>query len=76
MYGDGAQTREFTFVSDVVGQNLELRHEPVQPGDVGHTDADMTRVREVLGFQSMVGLEEGSGPIGGGSMHEYRQGRD
>lgn len=99
VYGDGTQTREFTFVSDVVdatvraamcdasealgrpynvgggtaisvsglldairdvvGRELELRREPAQPGDVSHTGADMRRAREALGFEAVVGLEEG-----------------
>jgi nucleoside-diphosphate-sugar epimerase len=97
IYGDGQQTRDFTFVGDVVAANLAAAHIPAavgevfnigggsravleevlavmedivgQPirrhyqekarGDARHTAADVTKAREILGFQPQVSLTEG-----------------
>jgi nucleoside-diphosphate-sugar epimerase len=96
VYGDGRQSRDFTYVDDIVQANIlaafsgamgsainvgggsritvrdllallqELVCRPAhlsqlggQKGDVGHTYADCTRAREVLGFVPSVGLEVG-----------------
>jgi UDP-glucose 4-epimerase len=96
--GDGQQSRDFTFVSDVVRANLlaataptELKGEvfnigtgvsstlldvlnaiadaagtriepgfgPPRAGDVRHSRADISRAREVLGYEPTVSLGEG-----------------
>jgi nucleoside-diphosphate-sugar epimerase len=94
LYGDGAQTRGFTYVGDVVeatvlamdrgrglynvgggveasmrdaialferisGRQLELREEPPVPGDQRRTRADTTRIRDELGWEPRVSLEDG-----------------
>ena len=96
MYGAGDQTRDFTFVADIVsgienaasmgrdgavynlgggsrvtlleaihtleeasGLRAEIRGEPTQAGDVGHTWADLTRARDELGYAPQVALGEG-----------------
>jgi nucleoside-diphosphate-sugar epimerase len=96
VYGDGEQTRDFTYVSDaveatvlamkceavgvalnvgggsrvtvnhtiellerIVGRGAIVQHCEAQPGDVRHTLADSSRMRETLGFAPRVGLEEG-----------------
>lgn len=97
IYGDGQQTRDFTFVGDVVAANLAAARTPAavgqvfnigggsravlaevlavmetivgQPirrdyqekarGDARHTAADVTKAREILGFQPQVSLSEG-----------------
>jgi UDP-glucuronate 4-epimerase len=94
LYGDGAQTRGWTYVSDVVsatllamergqgtynvgggveasmheaiailervaGRRLELREQPPVPGDQRRTRADTTRIRDGLGWEPRVPLEEG-----------------
>jgi nucleoside-diphosphate-sugar epimerase len=98
IYGDGEQSRDFTFISNVVDANLraaettrgigevlnvatgeratlnqllevlkaitgktevtaEFRETRV--GDVRHSLADITRARDLLGYEPKVGLEEG-----------------
>jgi nucleoside-diphosphate-sugar epimerase len=97
IYGDGQQTRDFTFVGDVVAANLAAAGNPAavgevfnigggsravlaevlaemeaivgQPirrnyldkarGDARHTAADVTKAREILGFQPQVSLKQG-----------------
>ena len=94
LYGDGTQSRGWTYVSDVVdatiaamhrgsgtynvggaleasmresiaiferisGRALDVRYEPAVPGDQRRTKADTTRIRNELGWEPRVGLEEG-----------------
>ena len=98
IYGDGEQSRDFTYIDNVVDANLkaaetskgiglviniangqrislnqllqELKsltgrpnvnavYEDPRPGDVMHSLADISRARELLGFEPQVGLREG-----------------
>jgi UDP-glucose 4-epimerase len=98
IYGDGEQSRDFTYVGNAVRANLlaaeraeavghiinvgngatitlnELlevmkrltnrpaaapEYQPPRAGDVRHSLADITRARELLGYECLVGLEEG-----------------
>lgn len=101
VYGDGSQTRDFTFIDNVVHANLlaaaggrpgaafegqpinigtgvrtslmdVLRalgkalkvdatpaHGPPRAGDIMHSVADISLARRVLGYEPLVGLEEG-----------------
>ena len=97
IYGDGAQTRDFIYVDDVVDATLRAAVRPAtsgqvinvaggkqhsirevlcllqkvsgvamkpiyespRPGDIGHSCADISRARELLGFAPSVGLEQG-----------------
>ncbi|GAX36689.1 NAD-dependent epimerase/dehydratase family protein [Nodularia sp. NIES-3585] len=97
IYGDGQQTRDFTFVSDVIAANLaaatvpqavgeifnigggsrvvlaevldtmaEIVGKPIQKnyiekamGDARHTAADVSKARQILGYQPQVTLREG-----------------
>jgi UDP-glucuronate 4-epimerase len=96
LFGDGEQSRSFTFVSDVVegtivameqaaagsvynvgggqeatmneaiatleriaGRSLPVEHAPPVPGDQRRTKADTTRIRDELGWEPRVSLEEG-----------------
>jgi nucleoside-diphosphate-sugar epimerase len=98
IYGDGEQSRDFTYIENVVAANIsaataekasgkvinvangervtlnellaELKHltgkqdvtaEYLEPriGDVRHSLADNTMARELLGYESKVGLREG-----------------
>jgi len=97
IYGDGMQSRDFTFVANVVDANLlaattegasgrivniatgspisvneladtigrvldrevEKTYLPPKPGEVRDSSADLTEARELLGYETRVGLEEG-----------------
>jgi nucleoside-diphosphate-sugar epimerase len=98
IYGDGEQSRDFTYISNVVDANLraaetargvgevlnvatgerstlnrlldvlkgitgktdvEPEYREQRVGDVRHSLADITRARELLGYEPKVGLEEG-----------------
>jgi UDP-glucose 4-epimerase len=99
IHGDGKQTRDYTYVDNVVeanllaartpgvagdvfniacgerisvldiaaalervvGRPLARRHVPSRPGDVRDTLADLTRVRERLGYTVRVGFSDGLG---------------
>ncbi|MEW6349239.1 MAG: SDR family oxidoreductase [Thermodesulfobacteriota bacterium] len=98
IFGNGTQSRDFTFVKDVVDANLkaldapatacgkaynvgygaqyslldllevlqnllgtsiEPTFDPPRPGDVMHSRADVTLVREMLGFRAVFTLQDG-----------------
>ena len=98
IYGDGEQSRDFTFVANVVDANIkaaqtskgigeiintangecislnellnvlkkitgkedvEAEYQPERKGDVKHSQADNTRAKEWLGYEKLIGLEEG-----------------
>jgi len=96
IYGDGEQSRDFTYIENVVQANilaaeedvtgevfntacgdrvtinelvetlngvLETELEPIyddpRPGDVRHSHADISKARELLGYDPEVGFEEG-----------------
>ena len=95
LYGDGDQSRSWTYVGDVVegtiaalagrgtyniggaleasmnesielferlaGRTLDVRrHDDPVPGDQRRTKADTTRIRDELGWEPQVSLEEGA----------------
>jgi UDP-glucose 4-epimerase len=97
VHGDGEQSRDFTYIDNVVqgnllamdapgvsgevfnvacgtrhtllaiaeaighflGRPLERNHVASRPGDVRHTQADITKARRLLGFDPKVPFEEG-----------------
>ncbi|WP_025321312.1 SDR family oxidoreductase [Deferrisoma camini] len=98
IYGDGEQTRDFTYIADVVqanlraceasreacgkvynvaygerislndlyreiagllGCDLEPRYGPPRPGDVKHSLADISRARELLGYEPAYDVRRG-----------------
>lgn len=98
IYGDGEQTRDFTFVANavnanvlateapveaagqvfnigcgerisvnelwrrirgIVGSSTEPRHMPARAGDVRDSLASLERARRILGYEPMVGLDDG-----------------
>ena len=96
IYGDGEQSRDFTYIENVVeanvlaaegeasgevfnaacgdritvnglvehlneilGTELEPIYDDPRPGDVRHSQADVAKIREALGFEPVVGFREG-----------------
>ena len=98
IYGDGEQSRDFTFIANVVDANIKAAqtdkgigetinaangerislnqlldvlkkitgredvsadYQPERKGDVKHSQADNQRAKEFLGYENLVGLEEG-----------------
>jgi nucleoside-diphosphate-sugar epimerase len=98
IYGDGEQSRDFTFIENVVNANIRAaettkgigevmnaangervtlnelletlkkitgkesvsaEYREARAGDVKHSQADNARARECLGYEKLVGLEEG-----------------
>jgi len=99
VHGDGLQSRDFTYITNVVDANLAACRVPAaagvyniacgerttllelleaiqtilgtsippvhtdpRPGDVRHSEADITRARRELGFEPRVGLADGLAP--------------
>jgi nucleoside-diphosphate-sugar epimerase len=97
VYGDGEQTRDFTFVENAVqanllacdapgaagqifnigtgsrislnqtlellraisGKSLQAQHEPPREGDIRDSQADISKAREMLGYEPTVRFQEG-----------------
>ena len=98
IYGDGEQTRDFTFVenavnanllacesdrvgsgevinvacgtrfslnelveclNDILGTKIKPKYAPPRPGDVLHSQADISKARELLGYEVKVDFKEG-----------------
>jgi len=97
VYGDGEQSRDFTYVGNAVQANLlaceakgaaglainigtggrytlnrtlallekvtgrtaKVKYAPPRPGDIRDSQADISRARDVLGYNPLVGFEEG-----------------
>jgi nucleoside-diphosphate-sugar epimerase len=97
IYGDGQQTRDFTFVKDaiaanlaaasvpeavgeifnigggsrvglmdviatmetILGRSIRRNHIETAIGDAGHTSADVSKAKRLLGYQPQVSLKEG-----------------
>jgi len=95
LYGDGSQSRDFTYVDDVargtilglkpvgyevinlgghevisinemirileakIGKKAMITHAPFHPADVRENSADVTRAKEILGWEPQVSLDEG-----------------
>ena len=108
IYGDGSQSRDFTFVDDIargtiaglrpvghgifnlgsdrpvrlmdllhtverlVGKEARIEFRPAHPADVPATWADITRAREVLGWEPRTSYEQGVGAV----VEWYQANRD
>ena len=97
VHGDGRQSRDFTYIDNVVeanvlagraagvagevfnvgcgsrtslleiiamleaivGRSLARRHAPSRSGDVAHTLADLSKAKQLLGYEPLVGFEDG-----------------
>ncbi|MGM0502685.1 MAG: GDP-mannose 4,6-dehydratase, partial [Bacillota bacterium] len=51
--------RTIELMEDVIGKEVAKEYQAVAKGDVKHTEADETKIREALGYQPQVGLREG-----------------
>ncbi len=110
VYGDGEQTRDFTYVADVVDANrtlltdnsadgevmnigstdnidirtlaevvrdeidpdLPVKHTDAREGDAEHTHADVSKARELIGYEPSRDIREGIGDF----IAWYKQNRD
>jgi nucleoside-diphosphate-sugar epimerase len=97
IFGDGEQSRDFTFIDNIVdetlraceaeqasgmvfnggtgaritlnevikvlekiaGRRIDPRYDPPRPGDIRHSQADISLARKLLGYQPLVYFEEG-----------------
>ena len=60
--GTGKPTKITDLAEEVmraVGRSVPIRHAPPRPGDIRHSYADISRAREVLGWEPRTGLDEG-----------------
>lgn len=48
-----------TLIEEYTGRSLSLESRPDRPGDVRHTHADISRARDVLGYEPKVDFAEG-----------------
>ncbi|WP_132060347.1 NAD-dependent epimerase/dehydratase family protein [Halorussus amylolyticus] len=46
-------------VVDVTGTDADIEHVEARPGDIRHSEASVSKAREVLGYEPRVSLEEG-----------------
>jgi len=46
-------------INMLLGKNVPSKHEPTRAGDVKHSLADITRARDILGFEPLVMFDEG-----------------
>ena len=60
--GCGQQTtllQLFQYLKKIAGSGIEATHAPERPGDVKHSLADISKARELLGYNPSVSVEEG-----------------
>jgi UDP-glucose 4-epimerase len=46
-------------INQITGKDISPIYEAPRPGDIKHSQADVTRARELLGYEPKVGFEEG-----------------
>ena len=46
-------------VEEATGVSLHIQRKPQQPGDVPRTFADISKARQLLGYNPMTSMEEG-----------------
>ena len=51
-----------TEISRVLGRQVEVEHQPARAGDIRHSLADISRAKELLGYEPRVRWEDGIGP--------------
>ncbi|MBM7622959.1 NAD-dependent epimerase/dehydratase family protein [Sporohalobacter salinus] len=51
--------RTIEMMEDIIGKEVEKEYDTVAKGDVKHTEADETKIRQMLDYKPKVGLKEG-----------------
>ena len=51
--------RLYRLIASELGTDLEPTHDEPRLGDVRHSEADISRAKELLGYSSLMGVEEG-----------------
>ena len=46
-------------LEEILGRSLARRHTALRAGDVPHTLADISKAKRVLGYEPLVGFEDG-----------------
>jgi UDP-glucose 4-epimerase len=46
-------------LNKISGHNFEAKYEPGRDGDIRDSQADISQIREFLGYEPVVGFEEG-----------------
>ena len=49
-------------IARVLGREIEIKHVAPRPGDIRHSLADITRAKELLGYEPLVRWEDGIAP--------------
>jgi UDP-glucose 4-epimerase len=58
--GHGVTLNElFSQLAEIIGSDVEPEYAPARPGEVRHSQADVSRAREALGFEPAVTIEDG-----------------
>lgn len=58
--GDRVTLNEtINMIEDIIGREVKKEYKAVAKGDVKHTEADETKIQEVLGYKPNIGLREG-----------------
>jgi nucleoside-diphosphate-sugar epimerase len=46
-------------LQDVIGSDVPAEYGPTRAGDVKHSEADISRAVELLGYETLVSVEDG-----------------
>ena len=46
-------------IAGLVGQDLKPKHTKPRPGDIKHSDADIRKAKDALGYEPRISLKEG-----------------
>ena len=81
IYGDGQQTRDFTYIDDIIEANLSLlktdadvglEYADAKEADARHTHADVSKARELIDYEPSRDIREGVSQF----VDWYRKNRD
>ena len=48
-------------INTLLGKQIEPVYEPDRPGDVKHSAADISRARELIGYEPVIDFDDGLG---------------